>query len=267
MERAQLAAAGQEIVYEVRDRIGFATFNRPQARNALTFGMYDRLAEICVTAPTDGSVMAIVISGAGERAFAAGTDISLFRDFRTPEQGIAYEKRADEVFTAIESCPVPTIAAIAGACTGGGAGIAACCDMRIATRDMKFGFPIARTLGNCLSAASLERLVRLVGEARVTDLIFTARLVEAEEARAVGLVSEVVESHAALMARAEELARQIAGHAPLTLRITKELLRRLRRRGPKVDDTDLVARCYTSADFREGLEAFLAKRPAKWTGR
>jgi len=267
MNRAQSAATDQEIIYEVQDRIGFVTFNRPQARNALTFGMYDRLAEICATAPTDGSVMAIVISGAGDRAFAAGTDISLFRDFGTPEQGIAYEKRADEVFTAIESCPVPTIAAIAGACTGGGAGIAACCDMRIATRDMKFGFPIARTLGNCLSAASLDRLVRRIGEARVVDLIYTARLMGAQEALAAGLVSELADDHAALMARAEEIARQIAGHAPLTLRITKELLRRLRQHGPKVDDTDLVAKCYTSADFREGLEAFLAKRPPQWTGR
>jgi enoyl-CoA hydratase/carnithine racemase len=267
MDRAQTADSAQEIIYEVRDRIGFLTLNRPHARNALTFGMYDRIAEICADAPTDGSLKAIIITGAGDRAFASGTDISLFRDFGTPEQGIQYEKHADEIMTAIESCPVPTIAAIAGACTGGGAGIAACCDMRIATRDLKFGFPIARTLGNCLSAATLERLVRLLGEPRVKDMIFTARLVGAEEALTAGLVSEVVESHAALMTRAEELARQIAGYAPLTLRVTKEILLRLRQQGPKVDDTDLVAKVYTSADFREGLEAFLAKRPPQWTGR
>jgi len=268
MDRAEQAAAGSdEIIYEVRDRIGFVIFNRPQARNALTFGMYDRLAEIWAGAPTDGSVAAIVITGAGDRAFAAGTDISLFRDFRTPEQGIAYEKHANEIMTAVESCPVPTIAAIAGACTGGGAAIAACCDLRIATRDMKFGFPIARTLGNCLSSAILERLVRLIGEGRVKDLIFRARLMGAEEALTAGLVSEVVEDHAALMTRAEELAREIAGHAPLTLRATKELLRRAREQSPKVDDTDIIARIYTSADFREGLEAFLAKRQPQWSGR
>ncbi len=267
MDRAASAAGEQEIIYEVRDEIGFVTFNRPQARNALTFGMYDRLAEICSSVPTDGSVKAIVMTGAGDRAFAAGTDISQFRAFSTPEQGIAYEERADEIFSAIESCPIPTIAAIAGACTGGGAGIAACCDMRIASRDMKFGFPIARTLGNCLSAATLARLVRLIGEPRVTDVIFTARLVGAEEALATGLVSEVVADHTALMARAGELARQIAGHAPLTLRATKELLRRLRQHGSKVDDTDIVAKVYTSADFREGMDAFLAKRKPAWTGR
>ncbi len=267
MDRAASAAGEQEIIYEVRDEIGFVTFNRPQARNALTFGMYDRLAEICSSVPTDGSVKAIVMTGAGDRAFAAGTDISQFRAFSTPEQGIAYEERADEIFSAIESCPIPTIAAIAGACTGGGAGIAACCDMRIASRDMKFGFPIARTLGNCLSAATLARLVRLIGEPRVTDVIFTARLVGAEEALATGLVSEVVADHTALMARAGELARQIAGHAPLTLRATKELLRRLRQHRSKVDDTDIVAKVYTSADFREGMDAFLAKRKPAWTGR
>src|SRR5918996_3792109 len=227
-----------ELLYEVSDGIGLITFNRPAARNALTFAMYDRLAEICASTPPDGPVKAIIITGAGGRAFAAGTDISLFRDFRSPEQALRYEERAAMIFTAIESCPVPTIAAIAGACTGGGAAIAAYCDIRIAARDMKFGFPIARTLGNCLSASTLARLVALLGEARVVDLIYTARLMEAEEARSIGLASELLDNHAALMARAFSLAREIAGHAPLTLRITKELLRRLRARSPKVDDRD-----------------------------
>jgi enoyl-CoA hydratase len=267
-EQAKAATTtDSELLYEVRDGIGLITFNRPAARNALTFAMYDRLAEICASTPADGSVKAIILTGAGGRAFAAGTDISLFRDFRSREQGLEYERRAEENFTAIEACPVPTIAAIAGACTGGGAAIAACCDIRLAARDMKFGFPIARTLGNCLSAATLARLVALLGEARVVDLLYTARLMEADEARAIGLISEVLDSPAAVVERAWTLAREIASHAPLTQRITKELLRRLRTRAPKVDDGDLIARAYTSADFREGLEAFLAKRPPKWTGK
>jgi enoyl-CoA hydratase/carnithine racemase len=268
MSGAPSAVSGtQDILYEVRDGIGFLTLNRPQARNALTFDMYDRVAAICAGIAPEGAVKAIVISGAGGKAFAAGTDISLFRDFRSAEQGIAYERHAEEIFSAIESCPVPTIAAISGACTGGGAAIAACCDLRIASRDMRFGFPIARTLGNCLSAATLDRLLALLGEARVLDLILTARLIEAEEARQIGLVSELVDSHEALIRRSEALARQIAGHAPLTMRITKELLRRLRRRQARVEDSDLIGLCYSSADFREGLEAFLAKRPPRWTGR
>jgi enoyl-CoA hydratase/carnithine racemase len=243
------------------------TLNRPEKFNALTFEMYERLAEICTTVPDDGSVRAIVITGAGTRAFAAGTDISLFRNFGGGADGIKYEKNADETFSAIEACPVPTIAAIAGACTGGGAGIAGCCDMRIGTRDMKFGFPIARTLGNLLSGATLARLVNLLGEARVVDLIYTSRLIEADEALQLGIVTELCDTHEALMTRVTALATQIAGHAPLTLRATKDILRRIRQAQPKVQDEDIVAKVYGSADFREGLEAFLAKRKPTWTGR
>ena len=256
-----------DLLCTVTDGIGHVVFIRPAQRNALTFGMYERLADICREVPTDGPVKAIVISGAGGKAFAAGTDISLFRDFKTPEQGIAYEQSADENFSAIEACPVPTIAAISGACTGGGAGIAACCDIRIGTRDMKWGFPIARTLGNCLSSATLARLVALIGQARVVDLIFTSRLIEADEALRIGLVTEIVADHAAVEARAVALAKQLAGHAPLTMQVTKELLRRMRQAMPKVDDSDLVAKVYTSHDFHEGLDAFLAKRKPRWTGK
>ncbi len=256
-----------EILKQLDSGVLTVTLNRPEKYNALTFEMYDAITEICSNIPSDGSVKAIVLRGAGGKAFAAGTDISLFRSFETPEQGIAYEKNADKVFTALERCPVPTIAAITGACTGGGAGIAACCDMRIATRSLKYGFPIARTLGNCLSAATLSRLVALVGEAGVIDLIYTSRLIEADEALRKGLVNEVVEDHDAVVSRADALARQIAGHAPLTMRVTKELLRRLRQRHPVVDDDDLIGMVYTSADFREGLDAFLSKRKPNWQGR
>jgi enoyl-CoA hydratase len=260
-------ATTDHVLYAVHDGIGIVTLNRAAQRNALTFEMYARLAEICRTVPTDGSVHALIITGAGDKAFAAGTDIALFRDFTTPEQGIAYEKGADAYFTAIEACPVPTIAAIAGACTGGGAGIAVCCDIRLAAADMKYGFPIARTLGNCLSAATLTRLVAAIGEPRVVELLFTARLMTADEAYRIGLVSEVLPDHASLMARATALAQTIKGHAPLTMAVTKQLLARMRQGGAKIDDSDLVAQVYTSADFREGLTAFLAKRPPQWTGR
>jgi enoyl-CoA hydratase len=256
-----------EILKSLDGGVLTVTLNRPEKFNALTFTMYDTIADICTNVPMDGSVKAIVFRGAGGKAFAAGTDISLFRSFETPEQGIAYEKNADKVFTALERCPVPTIAALTGACTGGGAGIAACCDMRIATRSLKYGFPIARTLGNCLSAATLGRLVGVMGEPKVIDLIYTSRLIEADEALRIGLVNELVDDHEAVVARADALARQIAGHAPLTLRATKELLRRLRHRHAEVNDDDVVGMIYTSADFREGLDAFLTKRKPNWQGR
>jgi enoyl-CoA hydratase/carnithine racemase len=255
-----------DLLYEVRDGIGFATLNRPQARNALTFPMYERLAALCGEIAEDRSVRALVVTGAGDRAFAAGTDIGQFRDFRTAEDGLAYEARVDRVLVAIEECPKPTIAAIAGACTGGGAAIAAVCDMRLGAANARIGFPIAKTLGNCLSMANYGRLAALIGPARVIDLVYTARLIGAEEAHAIGLLSEVLPDHEALQARAEELARTVAGNAPLTLRATKEAMRRLRLAARAVEGDDLVAMCFTSADFREGVDSFLSRRPPRWTG-
>ncbi len=258
--------ASTDLLFDVKDGIGRATFNRPQARNAFTFAMYERLAQICGEANDDRSIKVLVLQGAGDQAFASGTDINQFRAFKTPEDAIEYEARIDRVLTALEQCRVPTIAAIAGACTGGGAGIAACCDLRIGTRTAKIGFPIARTLGNCLSMSSLSRLAALIGPARVKDLIFTARLVGAEEAARVGLLGEVVEDMAALQQRAAELATLIAGNAPLTLRATKQALSRLQRRLSREEGEDLILMCYMSRDFREGLDAFLNKRRPQWTG-
>jgi len=255
-----------DLLYERDGAIARVTFNRPQARNALTFAMYERLAEICEAANSDPTIKVILLTGAGEKAFAAGTDISQFKSFKTPEDALAYEARIDRVLGTLERCRVPTIAALVGACTGGGAGIAAACDLRIAAANLRFGFPVARTLGNCLSMGNYARLSALVGPARVKDLIFTARLVEAPEAQALGLVSEVLRDPAALAARAEALARTVAGHAPLTLRATKEALYRLQARIPPGEGQDLIVMCYMSRDFREGLTAFLEKRPAQWRG-
>lgn len=255
----------EQVLTAVDGQVMTVTLNRPESRNALTFEMYDRLADICRARADDDSIRALVITGAGEKAFAAGTDISQFREFRTEEDGLAYEVRIESVLEAIETCAVPTIAAISGACTGGGAGIAASCDLRIAARGSRFGFPIARTLGNCLSIANYSRLTALIGAGRVMDIILTARLVDAEEAAEIGLVSEVLPDHGAVMARARELAELVAGHAPLTMRATKEALRRLRM--GRYDGSDLVTMCYMSEDFREGMEAFLSKRPAEWKGR
>src|SRR5665213_764308 len=205
------------MLYEIKDGIGWVTFNRPQARNAFTFAMYERLAEISEQANTDKSIKVLVFQGAGDKALAAGTDINQFRAFKSPDDALEYEGRIDRVLGVLERCRVPTIAAINGACTGGGAGIAACCDLRIGTKTTKIGFPIARTLGNCLSMSNISRLTALVGPARVKDLIFTARLIGAEEAANVGLLTEVVEDLAGLQRRADELAALIAGNAPLTL--------------------------------------------------
>lgn len=261
-----ISSGADDLLYEVRGDVGYITFNRPAARNALTFTMYERLAEICASAADREALRALVLCGAGDKAFAAGTDINQFRAFNSAEDAIAYERRIDTVLTAIEDCPVPTIAAICGACTGGGAAIAAVCDLRIATADARFGFPIARTLGNCLSPENYARLTALIGPARVKELIFTARLMSADEMLRVGLCAEVLPGRDALVARAAELAATVAGHAPLTLRVTKEALARLARLS-RIEAEDLILRCYLSEDFREGMDAFLNKRRPNWRGR
>src|SRR6204780_2030373 len=262
----QSTAPSHDVLFHQRDGIGRVTFNRPQARNAFTFAMYERLAQICEEADHDRAIKVLVFQGAGDKAFAAGTDINQFRAFSTPQDALDYEARIDRVLGKLEACRVPTIAAITGACTGGGAGIAACCDMRIGTKTTKFGFPIARTLGNCLSMSNISRLTALIGPARVKDLIFTARLIGAEEAASVGLLSEVAEDVAALTQRADELAALIAGNAPLTLNATKQALSRLQRRLSRDEGEDLILMCYMSRDFREGLDAFLNKRAPQWKG-
>jgi enoyl-CoA hydratase len=256
----------QELLYEVEDGVGRITFNRPEARNALTFRMYERLAEILQEAERDAGLKALILTGAGEQAFAAGTDISEFKSFSRAEDALNYEARMDRVLDTLERSRVPTIAAIAGACTGGGAAIAICCDIRIGASSARFGMPIGRTLGNCLSMSNYARLVSLLGSARVKDIIFTARLVGAGEAHAAGLLSEVLPDHAALLSRANELAGTVASQAPLTLRATKEALRRIREKMTPQEDHDLILMCYMSRDFREGMDAFLNKRTPKWTG-
>ncbi len=255
-----------DLLYEIADGIGRITFNRPQARNAFTFRMYEQLAEICQRAENDPSVKVLLLTGAGEKAFAAGTDISEFKSFSTAEDALNYELRIERVLTALENSRLPTIAAIAGVCTGGGFTIAGCCDLRIGTANARFGVPIARTLGNCLSMSNYVRLAALLGPACVKDIIFSARLIDAEEAHKIGLLGEALPDYDSLQRRANELARTVASQAPLTLRATKEALRRIREKMNPGEDRDLVLMCYMSRDFREGMDAFLNKRPPKWTG-
>jgi enoyl-CoA hydratase/carnithine racemase len=232
----------------------------------MTFEMYDVLEQTARRASEDAAVTALVVTGASG-AFVAGTDIAQFADFRTAEQAYAYEERMDRVLGALEGVRKPTIAAIAGATTGGGLAIAAACDLRIATTGATFGMPIARTLGNCLSLGNLVRIASLIGVARVKELIFTARIIAADEAKAFGLVNEIVADEAALRARVDELAGTMSTHAPLTLWATKEGLRRIRERMLPDEGRDLVALCYTSEDFREGVRAFMEKRRPAWKGK
>ncbi len=255
-----------DLAYERRGAVAILTFNRPDARNAMTWGMYRGLFDGCEHVDRDDRVRVLVLRGAGDKAFVAGTDISQFKTFTTPQHAIDYEKDQSRNVGRVELVKKPTIAMIRGFAVGGGASIALACDLRIAATDARLGVPIAKTLGNTLSITTLARIVSYLGPSRTKELLFTARLIDAEEGRAAGVFNEVVPP-GRLEARTMELAEQIAANAPLTIRSVKEGVRRLREHARITDAEDLVLMAYESADFKEGIDAFLNKRPPKWTGR
>ena len=259
-----------EIIISLDQHIATVTLNRPQARNALTYGMYQALSNLCQQAGSehdDRAIKAIVICGAGDKAFAAGTDIGQFTAFETLQDGHNYEAQIESVISSIETCRVPVIAALHGAVTGGGLVIATAAHLRLASADVKIGMPIARTLGNCLAITNLRRLVALFGEARVAHMILTAELLSADQALASGFVHDVLETRDAMLARATTLAQRLTTMAPLTIQASLDGLRRLRHATACPDDSDLIAACYTSEDFAEGVAAFLEKRKPNWRGR
>jgi enoyl-CoA hydratase/carnithine racemase len=253
------------LLYEEKDRVATITFNRPAARNAMTWDMYEGLRTACERINDSDHIRVAVLRGAGGKAFVAGTDITQFLTFETAEDGLAYERRIEAVLDALESVRVPTIAAIDGYAVGGGLGISATCDLRICTPGAKFGLPVARTLGNCLSMRSYARLVDLIGSARALRLVYSAGFISADEALAAGLATEVVPD-GGLGTRIAELCEELGSRAPLTMWATKEAVRRIRdSRLP--DGDDLIAACYGSDDFHEGVRAFTEKRPPRWRGK
>ncbi len=241
------------VAYERRGPAAWVTFDRPEAHNAMTYEMYEALFDACERADADDEVRAVVLRGAGGRAFVAGTDIRQFLDFESGDDGLAYEARIERVVGRLEAVRVPTIALVDGFAMGSGLVLSAACDLRICTPAARFGLPIARTVGNCLSMENYARLAAVVGEARLKDIVFTARAVEAPEALAIGLATEVVDD---AEARVAELCELIASHAAVTMRVTKEALRRLR---PLADGDDLVREAYASEEFRRRVKAFLER--------
>jgi enoyl-CoA hydratase/carnithine racemase len=247
-----------EVELERRGSAAWVTFNRPEAHNAMTFAMYETLYEACETADADEDVRVLVLRGAGEKAFVAGTDIRQFADFdASGTDALAYEATIDRIVGRLETVGKPTVALVDGFAMGSGLALSAACDLRVCTPAATFGLPIARTVGNCLSMENYARLAALLGPARLKDIIFTARSIGVDEALAIGLATEVVEADQA-EARIEELSELLASHAPVTLRVTKEALRRIRA-ATTPDGDDLVREAYGSEGFRRNVAAFLAR--------
>jgi enoyl-CoA hydratase len=256
----------EHLTLEQAARVAVITVNRPDARNAMTFAMYEGLHDLCERLDADEAVRVVILRGAGDKAFVSGTDIRQFQTFRTREDALGYEARIGRVLNRIAGMRKPTLAMVQGDAVGGGMFMALACDLRLAAEHARFGAPIARTLGNFAAPTSLALLVATVGPIRAREMVITARLIGAAEARGLGLVDQV-HPLAELEARTRELAGRVAEHAPLTLAAVKEATRRYIAGVAPKDLEDLILSCYLSEDFQEGVRAFLEKRKADWKGR
>jgi enoyl-CoA hydratase/carnithine racemase len=256
----------RDLLLEQDGRVAIVTFNRPEARNAMTWAMYEELFETCERLDADPGVRVLVLRGAGDKAFVSGTDIRQFLDFKTREDILGYQARTERVNGRIAAMSKPTIAMVQGDAVGGGLFMALACDLRLAAEHARFGAPVARTLGNFPEAGGFSRLVATIGPIRARELLLTARLLSANEAKSIGLADEVHPADA-LEARVRELAARLTELAPLTLSAAKEATRRVSAPVALREWEDLILACYQSEDFKEGVRAFLDKRKADWQGK
>ncbi|WP_428000589.1 enoyl-CoA hydratase [Acidovorax sp.] len=244
-------------------------FNNPARHNALSVDMWEAVPRLLNVAQGDDRVRLVVFSGAGDKAFVSGADISQFKDMRAAREAVArYEAMAEEALMAIHDFPKPTLASIRGYCIGGGVNVAISCDIRIAAEDAVFSVPAAR-LGLGYRYSAMKNLVDLVGPGVAKDLFFTARRIDAAEARAVGLITRTapVEALAALLA---EYTGSIGQNAPLTIAAGKAITREILKPSTDIDlplCTSLIQGCFQSADYTEGRTAFMEKRKPVFTGR
>ena len=264
MKQAASSLSEGTVQLTLQGGVASVVFDRPRARNAMTWAMYEQLMHICTQLQADKTVRVVTFRGAGGEAFVAGTDIDQFKAFSNGDDGVAYERQIDQCMGLLEALPMPSVAVIEGWAIGGGLAIATACDFRIATTDSRFGVPIARTLGNCLSIANLARLVSVFGSQRVRRMLMLAEILSAEEALACGFLAQVCEP-AEIEAALAGLCERLAALAPVTQGVIKEGLRRLVAH-ELPEGEDLIRRCYGSSDFREGVDAFVAKRSPVWKG-
>ena len=248
--------------------VGYLVFNNPERLNAVSLEMWQAVIDILSDFRSDKSIRVVVLSGAGDKAFVSGADISKFEKERADEKAIAhYNATVDRANAAIENFPKPTIAMIRGYCIGGGMGLASCCDLRICADNSRFAVPAAK-LGLGYGYPGVKRLMDVVGPSFTKEIFYTARQFDAEEARTMGLVNRIVPT-GQLESYVKDYAAMISANAPLTVNSIKfivgELLKDESKRDLAACD-EIVARCFASSDYQEGRKAFMEKRKPAFTG-
>ena len=254
-----------EVRLELRNGIAYISFDHVAARNAMTAGMYQSLKTICEDLTKGSAAHVAILRGAGGKSFVSGSDIAQFAGFQNGDDGIDYEEGIDRYLTPLAMLPIPTIAVIDDMAIGGGLAIASCCDFRISTPDARFGVPIAKTLGNCLSAANVAWLVAHLGVTIVKRMLLLAELVTAPELLKQGYLLATYPADD-LDAEAKQLAERLKKLAPITQKSSKQTLARIIKNNLP-DCSDLIRECYGSADFKNGVAAFLNGKSPTWTGK
>jgi enoyl-CoA hydratase len=259
--------AYENILYEVRDAIGFITFNRPKVLNALNRRTIEELRDALVVARDDAAVRVLILTGAGEKSFVAGADISELAQ-QTPVNGKEFSLFGQSVFHLLETMGKPSICAINGFALGGGCELALCCSVRIASKTAKLGQPEVK-LGIIPGYGGSQRLARLCGKGVAHELCLTGEMINAEEAQRIGLVNRIYEP-GELLAAAEAMAKKMIANAPIAVKYTMEAIERgvemAQQEGLFLEATLFGLSCATE-DMREGTKAFLEKRPAAFKGK
>jgi enoyl-CoA hydratase/carnithine racemase len=268
MNQADMPSQTDKMLSRQDGHVGYVIFNNPERRNAVSLEMWEATARILDDFGNDQDIRVVVLTGAGDKAFVSGADISRFENERANEEAIRrYNETVERANTAIYEYPKPTIAMIRGFCIGGGVGLALSCDLRICSQDSRFAVPAAK-LGLGYSYHGLKKLVDVVGIAFAKEIFYTARQFDAEEARLMGLVNRVVPA-AELEAYVAGYARTIAENAPLTIAATKFTIGEVVKDETKRDlarAAEMVKQCFESRDYAEGRRAFMEKRPPVFTG-
>lgn len=262
-------ASTDKVIARKDGNVGYVIFNNPERRNAMSLEMWEACTAAMAEYAKDPNIRVVVLTGAGDKAFVAGADISKFGDERASEEGVRkYNEAVEAAYASVHEFPKPTIAQIRGFCVGGGMGLASCCDLRIASEDARFAVPAAK-LGLGYGYPGVKRLMDIVGPSFTKEIFFTARQFDAMEAVEMGLVNRLVENHE-LESYVKDYAATIAGNAPLTVDSIKFIVGEAVKDELKRDMKrceDLVNACFKSADYEEGRTAFMEKRKPVFKGR